>query len=91
MTDHVLPFLEHLDGAGQVTLKWGFSNVFQNITFQLSVNTTGWVGFGLSPKGNMIGADIVIGGVESNGTYFKVKCVHLLKWITEELVVYFCV
>ncbi|XP_046877904.1 DBH-like monooxygenase protein 2 homolog [Hypomesus transpacificus] len=71
VTDHVLPFMEHLDGAGQVTLKWGFSNVFQNITFQLSVNTTGWVGFGLSPKGNMIGADIVIGGVESNGTYFK--------------------
>ncbi|XP_067098393.1 DBH-like monooxygenase protein 2 homolog [Osmerus mordax] len=71
VTDYALPFMEHLDGAGQVTLKWGFSDVFQDITFQLSVNTTGWVGFGLSPKGNMIGADIVIGGVGSNGTYFK--------------------
>lgn len=65
-----LPFTEHLDTDGMVTLRWGFSEVEQNITFQLSVNTTGWVGFGLSPNGDMRGADIVIGGVGPNGTYF---------------------
>ena len=29
--------------------------------FATIVNTTGWVGFGLSPDGNMPGSDVVIG------------------------------
>ncbi|KAM6954075.1 DBH-like monooxygenase protein 2 homolog [Aplochiton taeniatus] len=65
-----LPFMEHLDPEHLVTLRWGFSDVQGTITFQLSVNTTGWVGFGLSPNGDMFGADIVTGGIGTNGTYF---------------------
>ncbi|CAL8068054.1 unnamed protein product [Orchesella dallaii] len=35
--------------------------------FNVTVKTTGFIGFGLSKNGEMEGADIVIGGVASNG------------------------
>ncbi|KAM9397619.1 LOW QUALITY PROTEIN: DBH-like monooxygenase protein 2 homolog [Salvelinus alpinus] len=60
----------HLDPENNVNLKWGFSDVQNTITFQLTVKTTGWVGFGLSPNGGA-GADIVIGGVGRDSNYFK--------------------
>ncbi len=35
--------------------------------------TTGWIGFGLSPSGEMEGSDVVIGGVDPQGqAYFQV-------------------
>ncbi|XP_045074430.1 DBH-like monooxygenase protein 2 homolog [Coregonus clupeaformis] len=69
--DTLMPFMAHLDSDNNVNLKWGFSEVQGTITFQLTVKTTGWVGFGLSPNGGMAGADIVIGGVGRNGNYFR--------------------
>ncbi|KAM4713254.1 DBH-like monooxygenase protein 2 homolog [Anableps anableps] len=69
-TDHNLPFMEYLDKDHLVCLKWGFNDVQGDITFQLTVNTTGWVGFGLGPYGNMDDADIVMGGLGSTGSYF---------------------
>ncbi|XP_054876024.1 DBH-like monooxygenase protein 2 homolog [Poeciliopsis prolifica] len=69
-TDYNLPFMENLDEGSLVNLKWGFDNVQGNITFQLTVNTTGWVGFGFSPHGDMEDADIVMGGLGSDGSYF---------------------
>lgn len=72
-TDDNLPFMEYLDEGGLVYLKWGFDNVQGNITFQLTVNTTGWVGFGFSPHGGMDDADIVMGGLGSDGSYFAVS------------------
>lgn len=71
--DPLLPFTEHLDSDRLVTLKWGFDDIQGNITFELCVNTTGWISFGLSPNGGMTGADIVIGGVNSDGYYFGVS------------------
>ncbi|KAG5279513.1 hypothetical protein AALO_G00078590 [Alosa alosa] len=68
--DPLLPFTECLDSEELVMLKWGFDDVQGNITFELCVNTTGWISFGLSPNGGMNGADIVIGGVNSDGYYF---------------------
>ncbi|XP_057208977.1 DBH-like monooxygenase protein 2 homolog isoform X2 [Triplophysa rosa] len=68
--DPLLPFSEHLDPEQKVRLKWGFDEVQDTILFQLTVNTSGWVGLGFSPKGGMTGADIVIGGVGQNGSYF---------------------
>jgi len=45
----------------------------ETVTFQVTVGTTGFVGFGLSNTGGMTGADIVIGGVNPDGTsYFQV-------------------
>ncbi|KAK2856247.1 hypothetical protein Q5P01_004982 [Channa striata] len=69
--DLALPFMVYLDPDNLVCLKWGFDNLQGKITFTLAVNTTGWVGFGLSPNGGMMGSDIVIGGLRQNGSYFK--------------------
>uniref|UniRef100_A0A8C6KP28 DOMON domain-containing protein n=1 Tax=Nothobranchius furzeri TaxID=105023 RepID=A0A8C6KP28_NOTFU len=62
----------YLDSNELVNLKWGFDNPQGNITFQLTINTVGWLGFGFSANGGMDDADIVMGGVGSNGNYFKV-------------------
>lgn len=70
--DPTLPFSEHLDSNHNVLLRWGFDLVKDTITFQVTVNTTGWVGFGFSPNGGMAGSDIVIGGVGPGGIYFSV-------------------
>uniref|UniRef100_A0A674DDF7 Monooxygenase, DBH-like 1, like n=1 Tax=Salmo trutta TaxID=8032 RepID=A0A674DDF7_SALTR len=45
--DTLMPFMAHLDPKNNVNLKWGFSDVQVTITFQLTVKTTGWVGFRL--------------------------------------------
>ncbi|KAM9354985.1 DBH-like monooxygenase protein 2 homolog [Pholidichthys leucotaenia] len=66
-----MPFMVYLDKDNLVSLRWGFDDLKEIIKFQLSVNTTGWVGFGFSPNGGMKGADIVIGGLGSDGSYFK--------------------
>uniref|UniRef100_A0A8C2HF35 Monooxygenase, DBH-like 1, like n=1 Tax=Cyprinus carpio TaxID=7962 RepID=A0A8C2HF35_CYPCA len=70
LEDPLLPFSEHLDPEHKVQLKWGFDEIKGTILFELTVNTSGWVGFGFSPKGGMTGADIVIGGVGAKGSYF---------------------
>ncbi|XP_053470259.1 DBH-like monooxygenase protein 2 homolog [Ictalurus furcatus] len=65
-----LPFSEYLDSNANVLLRWGFDLVKDTITFEVTVNTTGWVGFGFSPNGGMAGSDLVIGGVGPGGIYF---------------------
>ncbi|KAM9703441.1 DBH-like monooxygenase protein 2 homolog isoform 2-T2 [Menidia menidia] len=62
--------MEYLDPDRLVCLKWGFESLQGNITFQLAVNSTGWVSFGLSPNGGMKGSDMVIGGLGASGSYF---------------------
>lgn len=69
-----MPFMEYLDPDHLVSLKWGFDDLEGNITFQLTVNSTGWVGFGFSPNGGMKGSDIVMGGLGTSGSYFTVSC-----------------
>ena len=71
-----LPFMEYLDSNQLVLLQWGFDEVVGNITFTLSIKTSGWIGFGLSPKGNMRGADMVIGSFGTSGIYFQVSLVY---------------
>ena len=44
---------------------WKFNK--EDITFEVHAQTTGWVGFGLSPNGGMAGSDMVIGWVPSDG------------------------
>lgn len=77
-SDPALPFMEYLDNDHLVCLKWGFDKMQGSITFKLVVNTTGWVGFGLSPNGGMKGSDIVIGGFGPSGNYFTVSHYQLL-------------
>ena len=55
-------------------LYWSFDNDAQNISFAVRVRTTGWIGFGLSPNGQMPQSDVVIGWVDgSGGTHFDVR------------------
>ncbi|XP_030626621.1 DBH-like monooxygenase protein 2 homolog [Chanos chanos] len=68
--DPRFPFSEYLDHGRDVRLRWGFDKATDIITFELTVNTSGWVGLGFSPNGGMAGSDIVIGGVGPQGTYF---------------------
>lgn len=44
----------------QYVLLWKLLNN-DEIQFEIHCNTTGWVGFGLSPDGEMAGSDIAIG------------------------------
>ena len=58
------------------TLYWNFSAETNRTWFAVEVQTTGWVGFGLSPNGQMPQSDVVIGWVDDNNssqTYFHVS------------------
>ena len=63
-----------LDEAEKLTLYWSVDWNARSISFAVEAQTTGWVGLGISTgRGQMIGADIVIGGVTDNGNqYFSV-------------------
>ena len=55
-------------------LHWNFDLEQQTIAFAVNVSTTGWVGFGLSPSGQMPQSDVVIGWVDNDGnTQFHVS------------------
>ena len=58
---------------GNYYLYWNFSTTDQTIQFAVRVKTTGWVGFGISPNGQMPGSDVVIGWVDGDNTYFHVS------------------
>ena len=59
-------FSANLDREGKYNLFWNFDLVKEEISFAVRVTTSGWVGFGLSPNGQMPGSDVVIGWVQSN-------------------------
>ena len=55
-------------------LHWDFDLKESTIRFAVNVSTTGWVGFGLSPNGQMPGSDVVIGWVDDDGNaHFHVR------------------
>lgn len=62
-----------LDADGRYNIKWGFDE--STITFEVEVETRGYIGFGLSPTGAMSSSDIVIGGV-LNGSPYLLVSVH---------------
>ena len=63
------------DDQGQsYELYWNYSIAAGTINFAVNVSTTGWVGFGVSPNGQMPGSDVVIGWIAADGKkYFHVK------------------
>ena len=66
-------FSATLDPDGQYKLYWNYNLTTQTISFAVRVQTIGWVGFGISPNGGMVGSDVVIGWVEGDRTVqFKV-------------------
>ena len=64
-----------LDEAATVKLYWSVDWDSKTVTFAVEALTTGWVGFGISEgRGQMIGADIVIGGVTDDGKHYFMVC-----------------
>ncbi len=63
-------FYATLDQDGMYQLFWNFDLDAETISFAVQVKTTGWVGFGLSPNGQMPGSDVVIGWVDGEGMEF---------------------
>lgn len=49
-----------------------WSIVDQDITFEIQVRATGYVGFGFSPDGTIYAADMVIGWIDGGQPYFQV-------------------
>ena len=63
---------------GYYALYWNFTRSTESIYFAVNVSTTGWVGFGLSPDGQMTGSDVVIGWVANDGTgYLHVSLLNM--------------
>ncbi|CAL8141888.1 unnamed protein product [Orchesella dallaii] len=58
---------ETLDENGKYELEWIVDWEESRVLFNVTVQTRGYVGFGLSIEGKMSGSDIVIGGVRPNG------------------------
>ena len=76
VADHDLsaeyPFTVNLleRGDDRYDLYWNFDTEEKTIAFAVRVKTTGWVGFGLSPNGDMPNSDVVIGWVDDSGQGF---------------------
>lgn len=61
---------EILDSEGKFRVHWSIDYENEIVMFNLTCETTGFVGFGISSNGGMAGADIVIGGVNSDGRFY---------------------
>ena len=64
--------------GGLYELYWTFDNVEKTISFAVRVQTTGWIGFGLSPNGGMPGSDVVIGWVKDDEGFLHVRNVYII-------------
>ena len=51
-------------------LFWSYDLDAKTISFAMRVHTEGWVGFGISPNGQMPGSDVVLGWVDEDGKVF---------------------
>lgn len=61
-----------LDNYGRYSAEWEVDFDTEIITFSVDVETTGYVGLGISMNPSMAGADIVIGGIRNGEPYFDV-------------------
>jgi len=54
----------------QYTLRWEVLGPY--VTFRAVARGTGYVGFGISPGGTMVEADLFVSGVYDNGTTYAI-------------------
>ena len=59
-----------LDTAGHYTMFYSYDEDLSILRIAVLVQTTGWIGLGISPNGQMPGSDVVIGWVDQSGTPF---------------------
>lgn len=63
-----------LDPSNVIFLHWDFDLEAEIITFELQVQTAGWVGLGITNRYTMVGSNLVVGGVSPDGNvYFSVS------------------
>ena len=60
-----------LDSEGKYIVHWKFNA--SHITFEVHVETHGYIGFGISPNGDMPHSDVVVGWVKNGTTFFSVS------------------
>ncbi|KAM8980851.1 LOW QUALITY PROTEIN: putative DBH-like monooxygenase protein 2 [Sarcophilus harrisii] len=65
-----LRFSRFLDPSNLMYLLWDFDIKAEMITFELRVQTTGWVGLGITNRYTNVGADLVVGGVLPEGNIY---------------------
>ena len=59
-----------LDTEGHYTMFYSYDEDLSILRISVLVQTTGWIGLGISPNGQMPGSDVVIGWVDDNGRAF---------------------
>jgi len=59
-----------LDKEGKYNMFYSIDEEASVLMIAVRVQTTGWIGLGFSPNGQMPGSDVVIGWVDSTGKSF---------------------
>ena len=59
-----------LDNEGHYTMFYTYDADLSILRIAVLVQTTGWIGLGISPNGQMPGSDVVMGWVDNNGQAF---------------------
>ena len=67
--DH-FPYVTEILPDDEYTVYWRYDD--STITFEIHVQTLGYVGFGISKSGGMINSDIVTGWIRDQQAFFQV-------------------
>ena len=59
-----------LDNEGRYTMFYTYDADLSILRIAVLVQTTGWIGLGISPNGQMPGSDVVMGWVDNSGRAF---------------------
>ena len=59
-----------LDSEGRYTIFYSYDEDSSILRIAVLVQTTGWIGLGISPNGQMPGSDVVMGWVDGSGRGF---------------------
>ena len=71
-----------LDNEGRYTMFYSYDTELSILRIAVLVQTTGWIGLGISPNGQMPGSDVVMGWVDGSGqTFLQVTIAILVLYI----------
>ena len=71
-----------LDNEGKYSMFYSINTEKSILKISVHVQTTGWIGLGFSPNGQMPGSDVVIGWVDSSGkSFLQVHYIHSFSYI----------
>ena len=63
-----------LDANGHYRMFYSYDEDLNILRIAVLVETTGWIGLGISPNGQMPSSDVVMGWVDQNGEPFLQVC-----------------